>query len=93
MNILITGGAGYIGSVTANYLIDNGHKIFLIDNLSTGNKKNIPKKCQFFKSNITNRKILSKIFKKNRIDIVLHFAAYIDVAESIKNQNKYLKNN
>ena len=39
MNILITGGAGYIGSVTANYLIDNGHKIFLIDNLSTGNKK------------------------------------------------------
>ena len=93
MNILITGGAGYIGSVTANYLIDNGHKIFLIDNLSTGNKRNIPKKCQFFKSNITNRKILSKIFKKNRIDIVLHFAAYIDVAESVKNPKKYFKNN
>ena len=49
MNILITGGAGYIGSVTANYLIDEGHKIFLIDTLSTGNKRNIPKKCQFFK--------------------------------------------
>ena len=93
MNILITGGAGYIGSVTANYLLDNGHKIFLIDNLSTGDKKNIPKKCQFFKSSITNKKILGKIFKKNRIDIVLHFAAYIDVAESVKKPIKYYKNN
>ena len=93
MNVLITGGAGYIGSVTANYLLDNGHKIFLIDNLSTGDKKNIPKKCQFFKSSITNKKILGKIFKKNRIDIVLHFAAYIDVAESVKKPIKYFKNN
>ncbi len=93
MNILLTGGAGYIGSVTANYLIDKGHKVFLIDNLSTGNIKNIPKKCNFYKSSITNKKILNKIFKNNRIDIVMHFAAYIDVAESVKKPNKYLKNN
>ena len=54
MNILLTGGAGYIGSTTANLFLDNGHKVTVIDDLSTGNKKNIPRKAKFFKFNINN---------------------------------------
>ena len=49
MNALVTGGAGYIGSTVSNYLIDRGHKVTIIDNLSTGLKKNIPKKAYFLK--------------------------------------------
>jgi len=93
MNILLTGGAGYIGSVTANLLIDNGNKVIIIDNLINGDKKNIPKKSIFFKANITNKKILKKIFTNYKIDIVLHFAAFIDVAESVIKPEKYNKNN
>ena len=49
MNTLVTGGAGYIGSTVSNYLIDRGHQVTIIDNLSTGSIKNVPKKATFFK--------------------------------------------
>ena len=88
MNILITGGAGYIGSVTANYLIDNGHKIFLIDNLSTGIKRKYSKEMPVFLNQILQIEKFGQNFQKNKIDIVIHFAAYIDVAESVKNPKK-----
>ena len=61
MNILITGGAGYIGSSVAYNLIGKGHKIFIIDNLSTGNEAVIPKKASFIKSDISNKKKIKKI--------------------------------
>ena len=93
MKALITGGAGYIGSTVSNYLIDEGHKVTIIDNLSTGLVKNIPKKADFYKIDISNTKELQKIFFKKKIDIVFHFAAFVDNMESIKNPNKYYKNN
>ena len=52
MKALVTGGAGYIGSTVANFLIDRGHDVTIIDNLSTGIKKNIPNKAIFFKNTI-----------------------------------------
>ena len=52
MRVLVTGGAGYIGSCVSQHLIDKGNKVIIIDNLSTGLKKNIPKKCKFYKCNI-----------------------------------------
>jgi len=92
MNFLVTGGAGYIGSCTANFLIDKGHKVTIVDNLITGNKSLVPKKAKFYKINIQNKKIL-KLLKKEKFDVVLHFAAYIQVEESVKNPDKYLVNN
>ena len=93
MNALITGGAGYIGSTVSNYLIDRGHNVTIIDNLSTGSKKNIPKKAMFFKIDISDTKKLDKIFSKKKFDVVLHFAAFINNEESIKYPNKYYENN
>ncbi len=93
MNILLTGGAGYIGSTTANLFLDNGHKVTVIDDLSTGNKKNIPKKAKFFKFNINNKNLLSKILKNEKFDLIIHFAAFIDVEESVRKPKKYIINN
>jgi|TARA_B110000037_G_scaffold130283_1_gene148003 UDP-glucose 4-epimerase len=93
MNVLITGGAGYIGSCTSNILLDQGHDVTIIDNLSTGNASLIPKKAKFYKSNIQDIKKISKLLKNNNFDIIFHFAAFIKVEESMTNPKKYLKNN
>ena len=88
-NILLTGGAGYIGSHVANYLLDRGLKVTIIDNLSTGHKNLIPKKTKFYNCDIANTKKVAQIIKKNRFDLVMHFAGVIRVDESIKNPKKY----
>ena len=93
MNILISGGAGYIGSQIAYDLIDKGYDVTIIDNLSTGSKLLVPSKAEFYKCDISNTKILKLIFKKKKIDLVIHLAAYISVEESIKNPKKYYNNN
>ena len=63
MRVLVTGGAGYIGSCVSQYLIDKGNKVIIIDNLSTGLKTNIPKKSKFYKCNIQDTKKNKKNFK------------------------------
>ena len=93
MEALVTGGAGYIGSTVSNFLIDLGHEVTIIDNLSTGNKKNIPKRATFYKLDISDTKKIEKVFYKNKFDVVFHFAAFINNEESIKNPKKYYKNN
>ena len=67
MRALVTGGAGYIGSTVSNLLLDLGHNVTIIDNLSTGIKKNIPKKASFFKTDISDIKKIDKIFSKKKI--------------------------
>jgi UDP-glucose 4-epimerase len=91
--ILVTGGAGYIGSKVSNDLIKLGHKVFIVDNLSTGYKKLIPKKAKFFFCDILNKNKITNIIKKNNIKVVMHFAASLSVEESQKNPTKYYKNN
>lgn len=93
MIALVTGGAGYIGSTVANHLLDNGHKVIILDNLSTGNIENIPTKAEFYKVDIQNSKKISEIFSKKKIDIIFHFAAFINNEESIKKPKKYYQNN
>ena len=93
MHILVTGGAGYIGSHTCLNLIDQGHEVTIIDDLSTGNIELIPKKAKFVECNINEKKIISNLIKKNKFDAVIHFAAFIQVEESVKNPNKYFENN
>ena len=87
-NILITGGAGYIGSHTAEILIKNKKKVYIVDNLSTGFKKLIIKKAKFFKTDILKKNKINKIINQNNIDSVIHLAAVLSVGESERNPGK-----
>jgi len=91
-NILITGGAGYIGSTVAR-LLEKNNKIFIIDNLLSGNKKLLKKKYIFYKLNFGNKKKLKNIIKKNKINIIIHLAASLSVEESQRKKKLYYKNN
>ena len=93
MRILLTGGAGYIGSHTSLALLDNGHEVTIIDNLSTGNRNLVPVKANFIECSIEDKATITSILKKNKFDILMHFAGYIKVDESISYPEKYFKNN
>ncbi len=92
-SILIAGGAGYIGSHMTWQLIEAGHHIVILDDLSTGNRDVLPMHIPFIQGSIADKEVLSYIFQKYNIDIVFHFAAYIDVGESVGNPAKYYQNN
>ena len=82
MKILVTGGAGFIGSQVADAFISEGYEVCIIDNLSTGNEKNINPKAKFYKTSINDPDIIT-IFKKEKFDFVNHHAAQIDVRKSV----------
>jgi len=92
-NILITGGAGYIGSHISEILVKNKKKIYIVDDLSTGYRSLINKKSKFFKLNIHNSKTVKKIIKENKIDSVIHLAANLIISEGEKYPKKYYRNN
>ena len=91
--ILVTGGAGYIGSHIIEILIKNNNKIFIVDNLVTGNRKFINKKAKFYKLNILKSKKLKEIIHKNKIDSVIHLAASVSIIDSKKKYKLFYKNN
>ena len=93
LNILVTGGAGYIGSKIAHDLIQSKFNVIVIDNLTTGYRFLIPKKAKFIKADILDYKKVEAIFKKNKIDSVIHLAASLSVEESQKKPLKYYLNN
>mgnify|MGYP000064527513 CR=1 FL=1 len=93
MNILLTGGAGYIGSHAALSLLDDGHKVHIIDNLSTGNEMLIPRSAKFTNCNINNEEVISNLIQSNNFDLLMHFAGFIQVEESVKQPEKYFENN
>lgn len=93
MRLLVLGGAGYIGSHTALELIKKGHEVIVVDNLVTGYEKAIPDKAVFYQGDIRNFDFLDNLFKKEKIDAVIHFAAYSLVGESVTNPLKYYDNN
>ncbi|MDC0192144.1 NAD-dependent epimerase/dehydratase family protein, partial [Alphaproteobacteria bacterium] len=93
MKILLTGGAGYIGSHAAIALLESGHKVTVIDNLSTGNKKLIPPSANFVNCNINDVTTISQILQNEKFDALMHFAGYIEVEESVSNPKKYFDNN
>ena len=92
-NVLITGGAGYIGSHVTETLLKKNKKVFLVDNLSTGHKKLINKKAKFFKLDIANKHGIKKIIEKYKIDSIIHLAAHLIIGEGQKKPKNYYKNN
>jgi UDP-glucose 4-epimerase len=83
MNILVTGGAGFIGSNVADAYIEAGHNVVIVDNLFMGNKKNVNAKARFYKTDIRDKKI-NDIIRKEKIDVINHHAAQISVPDSVK---------
>ena len=93
MRLLVLGGAGYIGSHTSLELIKRGHDVVVVDNLVTGYQKAVPKKAVFYNGDIRDIEFLDNLFKIEKIDAVIHFAAYSLVGESVTNPLKYYDNN
>ena len=93
MKVLVTGGAGYIGSVTSRELVSQGHDVVIFDNLSYGHKQTLPKQASFVKADLLDKSSILKTIKKERIEAVVHFAGFTAVGESVKEPLKYIQNN
>lgn len=93
MNILVTGGAGYIGSHTVYKLIEMGHAVTVYDKLSKGHAAAVPEQAALIVGDIRDSILLSKTFKENNIQAVIHFAADSLVGESMQQPAKYYQNN
>lgn len=91
--VLITGGAGYIGSNLAHRLDSAGKKVVVVDNLSSGSLDNLPQNVIFVNGDICNEELLRKTFKENSIEMVYHFAAKKSVSESTENPQLYMREN
>jgi UDP-glucose 4-epimerase len=83
MNVLVTGGAGFIGSNIVDGLLEEGFNVFVVDNLSTGKENNLNKKAKFYKTDIRDKESLEKIFSEVKPEVVFHLAAQIDVRKSV----------
>ena len=92
-NILVTGGAGYIGSHIVEQLIKNRETVIILDNLVTGYKRLINKKANFIKADIKSKSEITKVIKNYNISSIIHLAAYLNVSEAEKNKKKYYTNN
>ncbi len=93
MNVLVAGGAGYIGSLTVRRLLDAGHLPVVIDDLSTGKRESIPANAVFYRGDVADAALLDSIFKRFDIRLAMHFAAKISVEESIFHPDRYYLNN
>ena len=90
--VLVAGGAGYIGSHTVKYLLKNNYKVVVVDNLVYGHKEAVLTE-NFEQIDLADKKALDSVFKKYKIDAVIHFAAYTYVGESVSEPKKYYHNN
>ena len=91
--ILLIGGAGYIGSHMLLALQEKNYHVIVLDNLSTGHENILDDSVTFINGSLADKNLLNTIFTENNIDVVMHFAAFIEVGESITNPAKYYQNN
>ena len=84
MKILLTGGAGFIGSHVADAYVGAGHKVVIVDDLSSGKHENIPKEVEFIKADVRDRKFMEEVFSRVKPEVVNHHAAQINVRRSVE---------
>jgi UDP-glucose 4-epimerase len=92
MKILVTGGAGYIGSVAADHLLKAGHQVVVYDNLNHGYREAIPQGAEFIEGDIHDKALLREILGSG-FEVLMHFAALIEAGESMADPEKYFENN
>jgi UDP-glucose 4-epimerase len=93
MRVLVTGGAGYIGSVVADRLLRDGHSVAVLDNLSKGHREAVPAQAEFIQADTGDTPRLAGIFDRGRFDAVMHFAASIEAGESMICPENFFDNN
>ena len=84
MDVLVTGGAGYIGGIVSEKLLSLGYNVTIYDNLSRGNRKAVPNDAVFIEGDLKDRKKLNNVFSLAKFDIVFHLASYIEAGESME---------
>src|SRR6185369_5557902 len=93
MAILVTGGAGYIGSVMVDQLLDRGEHTVVLDNLSRGHRGAVDRSAHFYKGSIGDRELVRRICQEHGIESCIHFAALAYVGESVVDPKRYFENN
>lgn len=93
MNIFVTGGAGYIGSATAEALLKEGHAVTVYDSLVSGHRAAVPEGARFIHADLADEAALSAALQSGKFDAVMHFAASIEAGESMKDPGKFFHNN
>jgi len=93
MNILVVGGAGYIGSHCVRQIVAAGHKPVVLDNLSYGHRLAVPADITFIQGEMADQDLVRQTLREQKIDVVMHFAAFINVGESVQQPLKYYQNN
>src|SRR3989440_11576521 len=93
MKILVVGGAGYIGSICAELLLNESHEIAIFDNLTEGHRAAVDRRARFVEGDLQDRQSVESALTKTRPDAVMHFAANALVGESMQNPSKYFRNN
>ncbi len=93
MKIFVVGGAGYIGSVCAESLLNEGHEVAIFDNLSEGHRQAVDSRANFIQGELADRRQIDSAISSSRPDAVMHFAANALVGESMQNPSKYFRNN
>src|SRR5678815_1091683 len=93
MNVLVTGGAGYIGSICVEELLNAGHTVTVLDNLSEGHRSAVDPRARFIQGDLSDQDAVTKALLASQAEAVMHFAAHALVGESMKNPGKYFGNN
>src|SRR6059058_2634963 len=93
MRIFVTGGAGYIGSVCSELLLNEGHEVAIFDNLIEGHRRPFASPAQLIQGDLADRDQIERALSNTRPDAVMHFAAYALVPESMRDPSKYFRNN
>ncbi|MCG3137394.1 MAG: UDP-glucose 4-epimerase [Phycisphaerae bacterium] len=93
MKILVTGGAGYVGSHCVRALRAAGHEVVVFDNLEQGNRQAVPPEVELVRGDLLDRRVLANLFRAHQVDGVMHFAALLNVNESVSQPRRYYENN